>query len=92
MAVGYGVHTAKSSHTYKVADDRNQQLAGGGIGLERTSAVSRPFMLIEMYERYVDDSNQIVIVPSPGAMYDPDRKKVIIDDNQVNNKNVMTDD
>ena len=46
-------------------------------------------MSIEMYERYVDDSNQIVIVPSPGAMYDPDRKKVIIDDNQVNNKNVM---
>ena len=39
-------------------------------------------MSTEMYERYVDDSNQIVIVPPPGAMYDPDRKKIVIDDNE----------
>ena len=34
-----------SSHTYKVADDLYQQLAGGSIRLELTGAVSRPFML-----------------------------------------------
>ena len=79
-------------HTYKVADDIYQQLAGGSIGLELTGAVSRPFMLrwdylyktnarkagmeIKMYERYVDDSNQVVIVPPPGAKYESDKKKV----------------
>ena len=33
LAVGYGVYTAMSSHTYKVADNLYQQLAGGIIGL-----------------------------------------------------------
>ena len=45
LAVGYGVYTAMSSHTYKVADNLYQQLAGGSNGLELTGAVSRPFML-----------------------------------------------
>ena len=34
-----------------------------------------------MYERYVDDSNQVAVVPPPGAKYDPLTKKVIIDEN-----------
>ena len=86
MAVGYGVQTAMSCHTYKVADDIYQQLAGGSIGLELTGADARPFMLrwvklykdsvrqagmdLKMYARYVDDSNQVAIVPPPGAKYD----------------------
>ena len=45
LSVGFGIHTAISCHTYKVADDIYQQLAGGSIGLELTGAVSRPFML-----------------------------------------------
>ena len=88
-----------SSHTYKVADDTYQQMAGGSIGLELTGAVSRPFMLrwdhlykanvskagmnLQMYERYVDDSNQVAIVPPPGAQYDSVNKKVIIDEDQT---------
>jgi hypothetical protein len=83
LAVGYGLYTAMSSHTYKVADNLYQQMAGGSIGLELTGAVARPFMLrwdhlyknnvrqagmgVMMYERYVDDSNQVAIVPPPGA-------------------------
>ena len=45
LVVGYGVYTAISSHTYKVAADFYQQLAGGSIGLELIGAVSRLFML-----------------------------------------------
>ena len=91
--------TALSCHTYKVADDIYQQLAGGSIGLELTGAVARPFMLrwdqlykdkakkagmtIQMYERYVDDSNQVVIVPPPGAKYDVENNKVKVDDTIV---------
>ena len=32
-----------------------------------------------MYERYVDDSNQLVIIPPPGARYDANSKRVVID-------------
>ena len=86
LAVSYGVLTAMSHHTYKVADEIYQQMSGGSIGLELTGAVARPFMLrwdhlyktsvrtagleMPMYERYVDDSNQVAIVPPPGAIYD----------------------
>ena len=78
-----------------MADDNYLQLAGGSIGLELTGAVSRPFMLrwdvmyldkvrkagvcMEMYERYVDDSNQVAVVPPLGAKYDKAKKKVVID-------------
>ena len=37
-----------------------------------------------LYERYVDDSNQVVSIPPPGARYDPISKKVIIDDDNTN--------
>ena len=99
LAVSYGVHTNMSCHTYNVADDLYQHLAGGSIGLELTGAVARPFMLrwdylykisvrkagmnLKMYERYVDDSNQVAIVPPPGAKYDVISKKVVFDDNLI---------
>ena len=38
---------------------------------------------IEMYQRYVDDSNQIDIVPPKGAKYDIKEKKVQIDHNLI---------
>ena len=72
-------------------------MAGGSVGLELTGAVARPFMLrwdhlykasvrkaglvMPVYERYVDDSNQVAVVPPPGAKYDETQKKVIIDEN-----------
>ena len=34
-----------------------------------------------MYKRYVEDLNQVAIVPPPGAMYDVNSKKVIVDEN-----------
>jgi hypothetical protein len=99
LAVAYGVETAMSHHTYKVADDIYQQMAGGSIGLELTGGVARSFMLrwdhlyqtsvrqagldLMMYERYVDDSNQVAIVPPPGAEYDETQKKVIINENLI---------
>ena len=36
-----------------------------------------------MYERYVDDSNQLAIIPPPGARYDADIKRVVIDNNII---------
>ena len=40
-------------------------------------------MNILLYERYVDDSNQVAVVPPPGARYDPGCGKVIIDDSLI---------
>ena len=36
-----------------------------------------------MYERYVDDSNQIGKVPPPGARYDPASKKIVVDEDHT---------
>ena len=44
LAVSYGVLTAMSHHTYKVAVDIYQQMSDGSIGLELTGAVARHFM------------------------------------------------
>ena len=95
LAVSYGVYTTLSSHTYCVGDKKYLQMSGGPIGLELTGAVSRAYMMrwdtlylqkvkkagisMLLYERYIDDSNQSAVVPSPGATYDTDRKKVVID-------------
>merc|ERR1712062_505928 len=72
------------------------QKGGGPIGLELTGALSRAFMArwdklylkriedagikMHMYERYVDDSNQVATVPPKGAKYDKRKKKVIIEE------------
>ena len=108
LVISYGVHTAISCHTYKVGDSIYHQQAGGSIGLELTGAVSRPFMLrwdklykdkveragidIRLYERYVDDSNQVVTVPAPGSVYDAVSEKVVIDANQVEADIATSDD
>ena len=99
LAVSYGVYTAMSSHTYTVGDEIFLQSSGGPIGLGLTGAVARPFMLrwdrlylklvkksgmeMLMYDRYIDDSNQAAVVPPPGAQYDRENEKVVIDANFV---------
>ena len=95
LAVSYGVHAVLSNHTYMVGDVMYHQTAGGPIGLELTTSVSRPFMMkwdrlyldrlkkvgldMMFYERYVDDSNQAVAIPPPGATYNHETRKIVID-------------
>ena len=80
----------KSESNIKVGDIMYLQGSGGPIGLELTGAVSRHFMMkwdkmyldkvrragidMQMYERYVDDSNQVAVVPPPGSQYDRQQK------------------
>ena len=95
IAVSEGVEVCMSNHTYCVGDKVYLQTAGGPIGLELTGAVSRPFMAkwdrlylekakkagveMKLYERYVDDSNQVGIAPPSGAKYDKATEKIVID-------------
>ena len=88
-----------ANHTYQVGDTVHLQSEGGPIGLELTGAVSRPFMMrwdrlylkkvrkagmiMEMYERYVDDSNQVATVPHPGSRYDLASQKLVIDEDFI---------
>ena len=74
-------------------------MAGGSIGLELTGAVARPFMLMYddlylknvqkagiemlMYERYIDDSNQVAVVLLPGSSYNSVSKKVVTDEHMI---------
>ena len=93
LAISVGVMSVMSNHTYKVGDIIYQQTEGGAIGLVLTTAVNRPFMFrwdrmyldrvrkagvkMVVYERYVDDSNQIAKVPPPGSVYDTETRKVV---------------
>ena len=94
LAVAEGIRICLENHMYCVGDSKYLQTRGGPIGLELTGAVSRPFMArwdklyldrvkkagikMLLYERYVDDSNQIAIIPPPGAVYDQQTKKIVI--------------
>ena len=78
-----------------MGDKNYHLAGGGPIGLELTQAVARPFMMrwdrlyldkvkragidMKMYDRYIDDSNQVAVVPLPGSRYDTDSGKVVID-------------
>ena len=95
LALAIGVQTCMENHVYKVGDKVFLQQGGGPIGLELTGAVSRVFMWrwdrmylerakeagikMSLYERYVDDSNQVAEIPEKGARYDKERKKVVVD-------------
>ena len=95
IAVTKGVRACMENHVYKVGDRTFHQRSGGPIGLELTGAASRAFMKrwdrlyleraqqagvkMKVYERYVDDSNQVAEVPPPGARYDRERRKIVID-------------
>ena len=79
---------------FKVGDIIYLQASGSPIGLELSGAVSRPFMMywdsmyldkvekagmnMMMYERYIDDSNQVPVVPPPGSSYDIIQRKVLV--------------
>ena len=93
LVVAEGVRVCMESHVYCVGDRVFLQQSGGPIGLELTGAVSRPFMArwdrkylenvrkagmkMLLYERYVDDSNQVAVVPPRGWEYDRGEKKVV---------------
>ena len=90
-----GIQATLSNHTYMVGDTMYHQRAGGPIGLELTTSVSRPFMMkwdrlyldrikkvgleMKFYEHYVDDSNQVAVIPPPGARYVVGTKTVVTD-------------
>ena len=85
-----------ANHTYKVGDQSYLQTEGGAIGLELTGAVSRAFMdrwdrlylqkvrkagiKMQMYERYVDDSNQLAETVPPQTEYNTLTGKLDKDD------------
>ena len=49
-------------------------------------------MNIMKYERYIDDSNQVAVVPPPGATYDPITKKMISDEHLVDTDIALSED
>ena len=75
MAIAYLCKLVMTNHVYAVGDEFFLQQQGGPIGLELTGVLARVFMmswdkkylkavtdnglLMIMYARYVDDSNQI---------------------------------
>ena len=107
IAVAEGIRVCMSQHVYRVGDKTFLQQSGGPIGLELTGAVSRAFMhrwdnlyiervrksgiKMKLYERYVDDSNQVAVVPPPGSIYDDRENKIIIDP-QKDDKDVPDDE
>ena len=40
-------------------------------------------MNMMLYERYIDDSNQVAIVPTPGSKYDAENNKIFIDEDYI---------
>ena len=94
LAISQGIRVCLESHTYKVGDRVFLQKEGGPIGLELTGALSRSFMKrwdqiylkkvkdagmkMLMYERYVDDSNQVAVVPPKGTRYDQERGTLVV--------------
>ena len=76
LTLSHCVEVVMKNHTYRLGDKTILQSDGGPIGLELTGAVSRAFMMMWdelylkaveeeglvmlLYYRYVDDSNQIV--------------------------------
>ena len=93
IGISQAVRVCLESHTYKVGDKIYLQKEGGPIGLELTGAVSRVFMArwdrmyrkkvknaginMLLYERYVDDSNQVAEVPPLEMEYDREKKKMV---------------
>jgi hypothetical protein len=88
-----------ANHTYRVGDQSFLQTNGGAIGLELTGAVSRAFkwrwdrlylekikkakLRMRLYERYVDDSNQVAEAPPPNTRYNTQTGKMEKDDNMA---------
>ena len=108
IAIAEGIKVCMENHVYCVGDKIFLQKGGGPIGLELTGAVMRPFMerwdnmyakTVEeagmemlLYERYVDDSNQVVVSPPLGAKFDKVNKKVVIDPQRIIDDRNMEED
>ena len=108
IAVAQGVKACLENHVYCVGDKTFLQKEGGPIGLELTGAVSRPFMArwdrmyaekikragikMLLYERYVDDSNQVAVNKPLGARYNRELNKVVVDPQMINVDNVINAD
>ena len=45
--------------------------------------VQRAGLRMALYERYVDDSNQIAEVPPPGSRYDTEQERLVVDTLQI---------
>ena len=96
LAVSTGVRMAMKNHTYAVGDQFYRQTSGGAIGLLLTGAYSRVFMarweriylekvkraVLKMwiYDRYMDDSNQIAETIPPLTKYNIQSEKMEIDE------------
>ena len=108
FAVAEGVRTCLENHMYCVGDTKYLQMKGGPIGLELTGAVSRPFMArwdrmykdkvnrlgikMLLFERYVDDSNQVAITPPKGSVYDKVTDRIKIDPEKLVEDQIINDD
>ena len=78
LVMAIGIDMIMSNHTFMLGDDVYLQSEGGPIGLEATGAIARAVMMwfdelylekveregymLPLYERYIDDSNQGVVV------------------------------
>ena len=78
LALAMGVKIVMTNHTFSVGDKFFLQTSGGPIGLELTGVIARIFMnswdkrylkkvkdsdqVMQVYSRYVDDSNQVTSV------------------------------
>ena len=108
FAVAEGVRTCLENHMYCVGDTKYLQMKGGPIGLELTGAVSRPFMArwdrmykdkvnrlgikMLLFERYVDDSNQVAITPPKGSVYNKVTDRIKIDPEKLVEDQIINDD
>ena len=97
-----------SRHFYAIGDKIMKQAEGGPIGLQLSQAIARLVMLwwderflekaktsgleIEMYERFVDDSNLTSELIEPGWRYDHVTGKVIFNAEWVEDDSNMEDD
>ena len=95
LVMAIGIDIIMSNHTYLLGDQVFLQSDGGPIGLDGSGAIARVVMLwfdelyldkvksegynLVLYERYVDDSNQIAVVPPPGSRYDTEQERLVMD-------------
>ena len=95
-----------ANQTYTVGDQYYHQTSGGAIGLELTGACSRAFMArwdrlylaklkkagmkMLLYDRYVDDSNQLAETIPPCLKYNVQTGKLVEDENQDPNEELET--
>ena len=100
LAITQAIRVCLENHSYKIGDKVYLQKEGGPIGLELTGAVSRAVMAswdkkylkrvkqagikMLLYERYVDDSNQVAEVPDINQKYDKTRK-ILVKDKETEN-------